>query len=159
MTLAEQIRPKLSDWRPAGDGRHTWAETVPDHGWAVRLTVDKADTIGCLVWELGVTRTAEPPSGFAIRDWAERIATRSTGLTEPLTVHEIDESRGEAILRSATPARQGDVRVYYEVRLNGQTTATLHRYQVGTTPGDRREQVAFALSHEVLAKVAGDLAG
>ena len=159
MTLAEQIRRELSDWRPAGDGRHTWAETAPDHGWSVRLTADKADTIGCLVWELGLTRTGEPPAGLTVRDWAGRIAARSSGLTEPLAVHEVDEARGEAILRSRTPAPQGDVRVYYEARLTGVTGATLRRYQVAATPGARREQVAFALSHEVLAKVAGDLAG
>ena len=61
MTLAETLQPRLSEWRPAGDGRHSWAEAFPAHGWSVRLAADKADSVGCLVWELTLVRTAEPP--------------------------------------------------------------------------------------------------
>ena len=49
--------------------------------------------------------------------------------------------------------------LYYEVHLRGLTHATVRRFQANRAAGTRREQVAFALTHEVLAKLAGDIAG
>ena len=92
MTLAENLLPRLGDWRPAGDGRHSWSEALPAFRWTVRLTADKADSLSCLVWELALTRTGEPPAGLTLRGWAEAVAARVTGLMEPLTVHEVDET-------------------------------------------------------------------
>jgi hypothetical protein len=158
MTLADTLQPKLSEWRPAGDGRHSWAEAVPDAGWSVRLAADRADGIGCLVWELGLIRTAEPPAGLTLAVWAAGIADRVGGLLEDLKVVEVDTTRDEAVLRSDEPTARGDDRLYYEVLLSGLTRATVRRYK-GSRAGGRREQVAFALTHEVLAKLAGDVAG
>jgi hypothetical protein len=110
------------------------------------------------VWELTLTRTGEPPAGLTLKGWAAAIADRTTGLLEPLKLHEVDELRQEAILRSEAPATKGDVLAYYEVRLSGLSTAVVRRFTASkTTPG--RTQVAFALTHEVLAKLAGDIAG
>src|SRR5215212_2022146 len=125
MTLAETLQPKLSEWRPAGDGRHSWAEAFPVHGWAVRLAADKADSVGCLVWELALTRTAEPPAGLTLAGWAAGIAERAGGLMEDLKVVEVDTTRDEALLRSDEPSARGDDRLYYEVLLNGLTRATV----------------------------------
>ena len=158
MTLAESLLPSLSDWRPAGDGRHSWSETVPALGWTVQLAADKTDTLSCLVWELTLTRTAEPPAGLTLKGWAEGVAARVGGLMEPLTVHEIDATRDEAVLRSTRPAKRGEALAYYEVRLSGLGKAVVRRFKATkATPG--REQVAFALTHEVLAKLAGDITG
>ena len=55
----------------------------------------------------------------ALRAWADRIAGRARGLLEPLKVIEVDAERDEAILRSDTPAAQGEDRFYYEVHLKG----------------------------------------
>jgi hypothetical protein len=158
MTLAETLQPRLSEWRPAGDGRHSWAEAFPAQGWSVRLAADRADSVGCLVWELALTRTAEPPAGLTLASWAAGIAGRAGGLMEDLKVVEVDATRDEALLRSDEPTARGDDRLYYEVLLNGLTRATVRRYK-GSRVGGRREQVAFALTHEVLAKLAGDIAG
>jgi len=157
MTLAENLLPKLSEWRPAGDGRHSWASTFPAFGWTVRLAADKADTLSCLVWELTLARTAESSHALTLQAWASQVADRVTGLLEPLKLHEVDETRQEAILRSESPARKGDALFYYEVRLSGLTTAVVHRYSASkTVPG--RTQISFALTHETLAKLAGDIA-
>jgi hypothetical protein len=43
------------------------------------------------------------------------------------------------------------------VLLYGTAAATVRRYQASHEAGARREQVAFALTHEALAKLAGDL--
>jgi|SRR5579883_182746 len=158
MTLTESLLPKLSDWKPAGAGRHSWSTAVPEAGWTVHLSADKADTLSCLVWELTLARTADAPDGLTLRSWAEGVANRVTGLLEPLALLEVDDARGEAFLRSNSPAKKGESVMYYEVRLFGLTRAVVRRYQANRTESGRA-QVAFALTHEVLAKLAGDIAG
>ncbi|MDB5308394.1 MAG: hypothetical protein JWO38_2596 [Gemmataceae bacterium] len=158
MTLAELLLPRLSNWRPAGGGRHTWSEEFADAGWAVHVAADKADSLSCLVWELTLTRTADAPAGLALKDWAAAVAGRVSGLVEDLKVYEVDAARDEAVLRSEAPSARGGKLAYYEVRLHGLTRAVVRRYAAAqAVPG--REQVAFALTHEVLAKLAGDVAG
>jgi hypothetical protein len=157
MTLAENLLPKLSDWRPSGVGRHSWAGAFPSAGWTVRLAADKTDTLSCLVWELTLTRTAEPPETLTLQSWAAQIADRVTGLLEPLKVHEVDETSQEAVLRSEKPARKNDDLSYYEIRLNGLTSAVVHRYAANREVTGRT-QISFALTHETIAKLAGDVA-
>jgi hypothetical protein len=156
MTLENTLLAKLAEWHPPA-GRRTL--TVPDEAaaWAASVTADRCDALGCLVWELAVRRTAEAPAGETLRGWADRIAGRVVGLLEPLKVHEIDAERNEALLRSVAPAQRGEKLFYYEVLLHGTAAATVRRYQASHDAGGRREQVAFALTHEVLAKLAGDL--
>lgn len=158
MTLTESLLPKLSEWRPAGDGRHSLAAAVPEAGWAAQLTADKADSLSCLVWELTLSRTDPAPDGLTLQTWAEGVAKRATGLLEPLRVLEVDAVRGEALLRSDAPAKKGERVAYYEVKLFGTDRAVVRRFAASRTESGR-DQVAFALTHEVLAKLAGDIAG
>jgi hypothetical protein len=158
MTLAETLQPRLADRHPAGTGPQHWSAPFADHGWTVTLTADKTDTLSCLIRELSLTRIGEPPSGSTARGWAERVAAQVSGLLEPLALIEADTTQNVAILRSVPPSRRGDTVAYYEVILTGVSQATLRRYQVDTL-GAKREQVAFALTHEVLARVAGDIIG
>lgn len=157
MTLAETLLQKVSDWRPTGDGRHSLTTAVPEVGWTATLTTDKADTLSVLAWELTLTRTGDTPEGATLHGWAERIASRASGLLEPLKLHEVDNTVGEAVLRSVSPTVKGEILRYTEVRLSGLGHARVRRYQAshGTS---KREQVAFVLSHEALAKLAGDIA-
>ncbi|HVK17837.1 MAG TPA: hypothetical protein VM533_12880 [Fimbriiglobus sp.] len=159
MTLADTLQAKLAEWRPAGAGRHSWSETLPDAGWAVGLSADRADTVGCLAWELTLARTSEAPAGLTLKGWADGIAMRVGGLMEDLKVLEVDDHQQEAILRSDDPTVKGDDRLYYEVHLRGLSHATVRRFKGSRAAGTRREQVAFALTHEVLAKLVEDIAG
>lgn len=159
MTLAETLQRRFADWRPAGEGRHSWSETLPEAGWAVGLAADRADSLGCLVWEVSLARTADAPAGLTLKAWADGIASRVSGLMEDLRVLEVDDLRQEAILRSDGPTAKGDDRLYYEVHLGGLTHTTVRRYKGSRAAGTRREQVAFALTHEVLAKLVEDVAG
>jgi hypothetical protein len=110
------------------------------------------------VWEVSLARSADPPAALTLKGWAEAIGGRVSGLTEPLTVYEVDEVRGEAILRSKSPSHRDEHLAYFEVRLAGLRTATIRRFEAqGGTPG--RTQVAFAITHEALAKLADDVAG
>src|SRR5215212_2075731 len=105
MTLTESLLPKLSEWRPAGDGRHSLAVAIPEAGWTANLTADKADSLSCLVWELTLGRIGDAPEGLTLRAWAEGVAKRATGLLEPLRVLEVDHGRDEALLRSDSPTK------------------------------------------------------
>lgn len=156
MTLTEKLLAKLSEWTPQGTGRHALTTAAP--GWAVALSADRAESLSCLVWELTLTRTGPAADGFTLRAWAEGVAARVTGLLEPLRLLEVDEARGEALLRSDAPAQKGARVAYYEVRLYGTDRATVRRFAADRTQSGR-EQVSFALTHEVLAKLAGDVAG
>jgi hypothetical protein len=159
MNLDEALLQKLADWRPNPDGGRQTLH-VPDQGagWALTLTVDRADQLGCLVWELDARRTTPPAEAdSALAAWADRVAARVTGLLEPLKVVEVDLPRRLAMLRSATPVQRGDHVFYYEVMLATAGTASLRRYQARPQGNGRRDQVAFALTHEALAKVAADV--
>lgn len=158
MTRTESLLPKLSEWKPAGEGRHSLAATLPEVGWNVQLTADKADSLSCLVWELALTRTGDAPDGFTLKGWAEGVAKRATGLLEPLRLLEADDAVGEALLRSDAPAKKGERLAYYEVRLSAAGRATMRRF-LASRAESGREQVAFALTHEVLAKLADDIVG
>jgi hypothetical protein len=151
MTLANTFLEKLAEWRPTERA----SVSAADASGSVYLTADRADLLGCLVWELAVRRAAPPAGGLAA--WAERLADRITGLVEPLTVHEVDALRGEALLRSAGPSPRGDRLLYYEILLRGSGEALLRRYQASHDLGTRREQITFALTHEALAKLVNDL--
>ena len=74
---------------------------------------------------------------------------------EPLRLIEVDAGRDTALLRSAAPPKRGDDLFYYEVLLTGRG-AGVRRYQSSST-GGTRQQVAFPLTHEALAKLAADL--
>ena len=168
MTLAEKLLPKLSEWQPAGVGRHSWSTDIAEAGWNVHLAADRADSLSCLVWELTLTRTADvpgsssgPPGGTApfgltLKAWAEGIVSRVGGLMEDLKVYEIDPVANEAVLRSDAPSSRGEKLAYYEVNLHGVGRAVVRRFTAGKVkPG--REQVAFALTHESIAKLVDDL--
>ena len=55
-------------------------------------------------------------------------------------------------------AVSGDTVKYYEVRLSGIDRATVRRYEASKTHSGRT-QVPFAVTHEAVAKLAGDICG
>jgi hypothetical protein len=148
MNLAETLLPKLADWKPSGEGRHSLSAAAP--GWAVTVAADRVDALSCLVWEAAFDRTAPAGDGLTLAGWAGRIAAAPSGLGDELKVIEIDAHAREALLRSATPAKRGDKVLYYEVRLHGLGRAVVRRFQADAG----REQVAFPLTHEGLVTLA-----
>lgn len=157
MTLNETLLQKLSEWHPTGPGRHVLAALAPEAGWTATIAADRTDATGCMIWEVALSRTGAVPANLTLRSWAELAAKRTTGLLESLAVYEIDDGRGEAILRSQTPTQRAGQVGFYEVVLRGTASATLCRYTASHQPGSHRQQVAFALTHEAMAKVAEDL--
>jgi hypothetical protein len=157
MTLDELVLQRTADWRPP-DGRQMLTVSDNDLPWSATLTADRADELGCLLWEVGLRRRTPLQGGKdTLQGWAERAAERVTGLLEPLKVLEVDAQRNEALLRSEEPARRGGGLFYYEVLLQGQGAAEVRRYRGPRQDEPRREQVAFALTHEAVAKLVADL--
>lgn len=158
MSLAETLLPKLADWRPAGEGRHAVRLALPEHGWTVGLTADRADSVGCRLTQVEATR-AEPVADddAALEAHARRAAGRVTGLLEPLRLVEIDRGRHVALLRSDAPPAKGDTVQYYEVRFAGRNRVTAERFKASKAGPAGRESIPFSLTHEALAKLVDDL--
>lgn len=154
MTLTESLLQSLSS--NTERGRHTLSVRAP--GWDVQVLAERGDTLAAAVRELVLERTGDAPADLTLRGWAEGAASRVVGLLEPLKVLEVDDGRGEALLRSTAPAKKGEQVSYYEVKLVGTTRAEVRRF-TASRAASGREQIAFALTHEVLAKLAGDIAG
>jgi hypothetical protein len=154
MTLYENLQKQLHDG-PPGTARRELLATDSQGGWTVALTVDKQDELSCLAWEILVKRPAS--SGLELGQWAQAISERVNGLYEPLKVLEVDTLRNEAVLRSGQPLQGKDGSFYFEIFLKGASVATVRRYQVPQQANQRREQVTFALTHEGLFKLVGDL--
>src|SRR5205823_5467794 len=126
--------------------------------WSATLTADRCDELGCKLWEMTVRRlNAKPLDGAQLQAWADRVAGRATGLLEPLKVVEVDAQRGEALLRSDEPAQKSEQLFYYEVLLKTVGEANVRRYQASHQPASKREQVGYALTHEAVGKLVGDV--
>jgi hypothetical protein len=157
MTVSEILLQKLAEWRPAA-GRAFLSATDEASGWSVTVTADERTSIGCQVWELQVQRAKKPEGAVLdLQSWADQIARRATGLLENLRVVEVDVLRNQAQLRSDEPAQRGGDVFYYELLLTGTEDALLRRYHAGCDGQARRQQVAFAITHEALAKLVSEI--
>jgi len=153
MSLVKTVREKLAEL-PAFAERRDVGIQAEGSPWTVSVSLERHDEIGCLVWELALRRPA--PAKGDLGAWATAIADRVTGLLESLKVIEIDPERQEAQVRSEHPSQREDRLFYYEVVLRSTTEAVVRRF-MGGSHGHKREQVAFALTHEALAKLVGDI--
>jgi hypothetical protein len=155
MSLDVILLQKLAKWRP-DTTRQTLDIADPAGGWSAAVTAECVDVVGCRLWELALRRTGPTPS-VDLRTRAEAICQRVTGLLEPLRLLEVDGARNVALLRSEQPGQHGEDRLYYEVTLEADGAANVRRYQAPRRDEPRRQQVAFTLTHEVLAKLVRDL--
>jgi hypothetical protein len=155
MTLNETLLQKLADWHPPA-GRQILTLPEAASGWALTVTTDRHDELGSLVWELSLDRS-QTPAKASLGDWAIRVASHVTSLLEPLKVLEVDNPRGEALLRSNQPSVRSEKLFYYEVLLKNNNRAEIRRYHAAHQRSERRLQVAFALTNEALAKLVADL--
>lgn len=91
-----------------------------------------------------------------LQAWGDRLARKVNYLMEPLVVLEVDAQGGEVELRSQSPTPRGQLKSYYEVRLNKSGTLRLDRMTFDAA--DRRRRPSqFQLSREVLERLADDL--
>ncbi|MFO0878812.1 MAG: hypothetical protein U0840_15830 [Gemmataceae bacterium] len=155
MTLDETLLQNLANWRPAGPGEKL-SVAPPDSDWKIEIQAQAVDGVGARLWEVVLDRRSSTTDLRPLEDQAQYIASRVTGLLEPLRVVEIDILAGLAQLRSEAPATRGASRFYYEVvRHTGGRTEVRRFESAGSA---RRERVLFSLTHEAIAKLATDLA-
>jgi hypothetical protein len=153
MSLDAQLLEKLANWRSTS-GRAT-LEASGD-GYNAAVAVECVDVIGCRLWELAL----RPSSGTAtieLKSRAEQLCQQVTGLMEPLRLVEVDSLGNVALLRSEQPGQLGDDRFYYELLLHGDGSSVIRRYRTPQADQPRRQQVAFTLTHEALAKLVRDM--
>lgn len=155
MSLDALLLERLANWRPDNE-RATLDLADTASGWSAAVTAECVDVVGCRLWELALRRPAGAPA-VELRSRAEEVCRRTTGLLEPLALVEVDSVRQVAQLRSEQPGQQGDDRFYYEVLLEGEGGCVVRRFQAPQATEPRRRQVAFTLTHEVLAKLVRDL--
>jgi hypothetical protein len=62
-----------------------------------------------------------------------------------------------ALLRSEHPGQLGEDRFYYEALLHSDGSSEIRRYRTPQADQPRRQQVAFTLTHEALAKLVRDM--
>jgi hypothetical protein len=155
MSLDGLLLEKLARWRP--DGPRTLEVSDADSGWTGAITADAVDVVGCRLLEISLSRGGEPLSAGDLKDRAETVASRITGLLEPLRLIEVDQPRSVALLRSSPPMRRDDVTSYYEALLHAEGTATVRRYEAPHGDETRRKQITYTLTHEALGKLVNDL--
>jgi hypothetical protein len=130
---------------------------VRDASLAATLEMD-AIQLDRMSVEVSMLRvTPEQVKKLPLRDQAVALSQRITGLMEKLSAIEIDDERGQALLRSESPVADHSTRIYYELLLNRGGSAELHRYQ-GSMIKSERKTIPFTLTHEALAKLAADIA-
>src|SRR5207253_256627 len=151
--------PKLAEWRPTSPGRATFTHEDAASGWSVALVADKADALSCQLWSFTLEKLPAPKAldEAELRQRAQAVAAKVTGLMEPLRVIEVDSQRGEALLRSESPNLRNEKRSHYELGLTAARRATLRRFQAPSDPTGKRQQVGFTLTHEVLGNLVEDL--
>jgi hypothetical protein len=155
MTLNDILAEKLANWRP--EGRQSLIASDAGVPWSAEVTAECVDRVGCRLWELTLRRAGTDLDESALKEWAGRVAGRVTGLLEPLELVEVDAPRRVALVRSAGPGQRGDDLYYYEALFHGDGAVEFRRYQGSHQPGARRQQVAFTLTHDALARLVSDL--
>jgi hypothetical protein len=153
MSLDALLLEKLANWR-ATSGRAT-LEASGD-GYNAAVAVECVDVVGSRLWELSLRPASQTPA-VDPKTRAEQVCQRVTGLLEPLRLVEVDALGNVALLRSEQPGQLGEDRFYYEVHLHGDGGSVIRRYRTPHADQPRRQQVAFTLTHEALAKLIRDL--
>ena len=95
----------------------------------------------------------------ALKQWADDLSRRITYLLEQIAPLEYDPSGGQVLIRSDPPDQLADGAQFYEIVLSSQAGGNfrLRRYRsVKGQPG--RDPVDLTVTHEVLLKLADDLA-
>ena len=103
------------------------------------------------------------PPGVGLRQWAEQIGERVSCLLDRSRCWKWTRSASRRCCAAPWPVGHQDNRTYFEVILDGTTSAVVRRFQTAPQADSaapvRRVQLAFAMTHEGLIKLVSDLVG
>ena len=158
MTLSTELRKELT--RLVGTSVPTQVSVTDAAG--LRLSIDFAsvDSMSCSVTQIELFVPSLQNAAFdALKQWADSLRQRITYLLEQIAPLEYDPSAGQVLIRSNPPDQLPDGAQFYEIVLSSQAGGNfvLRRYRsVKGQPG--RDPVDLTITHEVLLKLADDLA-
>lgn len=157
--LQQTGAPGWASLKPNGkDGGHVIKEQMD--GIDLQIEIEDFDKFSYMVKAIAMTRQQAPPSAplkdVLLRQSGE-IEKRITYLLEGFRLVEIDEVNGSAQVRSLTPYKKGDERLYYEVLLRSGNNLTFTRYRKQHQTGER-EIVPSHLTLEIFERLVDDLA-
>jgi hypothetical protein len=123
--------------------------------WTLRLRVADADRLGVLLDEAELAREGPAEPGDLERQ-AKGLHEELRSYGERMALLEIEEARGRAILRSATPLLLPEAIEYDEAELEGGRRVVVRRYRFDRPSGERRP-VPANLGAEALPRLAREL--
>lgn len=89
-----------------------------------------------------------------VRAIADQLSQRIRYLPEPVVLVECDPEAAKAQIRSEQPATTTQGICYYEIEIDGEGVL-LSRYR--KPEGRRRHKIEMTLTHEILARLIGDI--
>ena len=156
MSHTNSLLKTLSELKASGAFPQRLLLRDPSVAATIEMDVHQLDSLSIQLSMLRVS--PQQSTKVTLNEKAADLSQRITGLMEKLSVIEIDDSRGEALLRSDSPVANEEQRLYYELLAQRQGVTTLHRYQ-GSILRSHRKEVPFILTREAMAKLITDLVG
>jgi hypothetical protein len=116
---------------------------------------DECDRLACAVRKFAFTTDRLAGADVArLRKISQALSSRLTYLLEPIGAVEIDADSCTLQMRSTQPQKDDDGTSYYELLVRRGGEIGLLRY--AKAPGQGRRVIVAHLTHEVLARLAGD---
>ncbi len=156
MTLANTLTKTLSNWKVTE--RSSTFTQDKESGWAVKLTADACDSLGCRLVQAQL-RQPQSEDEQDLQQWAEAVCERASSALEGMTLIEVDKTREEAVIRSSAPATQDDKLYYFELFLRGTRDVTLKKFEARFASNAKRQQVPFVMTHDAVAKALSAIVG
>lgn len=155
MNLSEVIRRGVQHRAPFHD--HVEHVIASEGGLTVRCAISGAERLGCALAQLELVEEGRTVLTLdQLDDRVEQICQKITYLLEPLGKIEVDSLTKSALVRSATPKRQGEQISYYELLASADRHTTLRRYCYDAAKRSRAT-VDFALTNDQLELLLEDL--
>jgi hypothetical protein len=128
-------------------------------GLGLQVEIEDFDRFSYMVRSISMTHPQTPatPIKDVLLRQAGEIERQISYLLEGFRLVELDEVNGTAQVRSITPYKKGDERLYYEVLLRGGNSLTFTRYRKQHQTGER-EMVPSHLTLEIFERLVDDLA-
>jgi hypothetical protein len=171
MTLGHKLVDKLSVIRQAENGeRFSLTESGANSGYLIKermdgidlqIEIEDFDKFSYMVKTISLTCVQAPPSTTSLKELLLRQSAESerriSYLLESFHLVEVDEFNWLAQVRSVTPYRKNEDRLYYEVLLQHGNSVTFTRYRM-QRQAEQREVIPSHLTQEIFERLVDDLA-